>query len=174
MEFFPSNPMPPNGAVRVVDEACLEGCTRDGWRLIQVLDETQVATLRTEERKPNANGYNHEVTVKENPAVVKKHRYLLHLDEKSAAAQAAVVLARIQQSLSNAHIQLVEYEREKAKTDLELVDLRKQQAQHVQRIRELEADVVRLRKTGNDLEEDLGAIREAIGAKQMKEILDAE
>lgn len=148
----------------------------EGWALVAVLYSDTVVPRTDMESTPITDpgcSYSNRADVKSKTVhhVIRQARFLVRLDQNSALAQKSEELEQAKHSAAAAKIRVRQgeekcaaLEKEKVKAETELERARKDFQFTV-------SDLETQRTAKRKLEIDIGKIREAIGAKQMKEIL---
>lgn len=162
------------GLLRVVRANELTNLTERGWKLKQVLDETEIqhADEYVYVPDPRYGGQGIQQKTSAKPVVLSTHRYLVELDEGSTLAQAAEAAeqSRARQVAEQNRAFNLEKELKQTQETLkeqvkEFQDLSKWHAQLKQ---ELQGEYSQRRK----MEVDIGKLRTAIGDLRMREILE--
>ena len=170
MDRYRGEMMPP-GRMQVVDGHELGHYTVTGWRVVKVLEESELATCSEQVPLPSGGG-NYPVTLTGTRGfTIQKSRFLIFLDEHSALKEAHASREMALAELKETAQRLSEMDKAQKATDAKALKLEmenKRLETENARIAGQSADNRRLKEK---METDIGKIRAAVGDLRMKEIL---
>jgi len=153
------------GFRKVVKEEQLEQETHAGWRLVEVLGEEEVVISAP---RMSSSGYA-EVAIA--PIAVTRHKFLLALDEESAIAKLNQELTQCKNELGDAKASERNALVDRTRLEGEVTSARRQLSNEKQSSESYQKQYNDERDRNRKYENDISAIRSAIGTERMNEIL---